>query len=425
MIRPLAILAALLISAPLCASAADADTVRHGLATKVDTMYAKWLLSSSERNWTSQFKGPIDTLAGATLGVSDEVIKQRLAALDRRTPMDLRYTQDVKNAIAMYVVRKKDLVSRVMGRGRYYFPIFEAALDQYNLPIELRALPMIESALNPLATSPAGAKGLWQFMYATGKLQGLEIGSYVDERSDPVKSTDAACRYLLKLHDMFDSWELALAAYNAGPGNVTKAIRASGGKTNYWEIRPYLPRETRSYVPNFIAANYALAYGGLHGIYPDMPPATFFDVDTVQVTATLDLTQASNHFSVDPALLKVLNPMYKLNVIPAPRDGKMYPLVLPKAAVASFQECADSAYAASAPGRSSVAPASETASEAPTASTPPPAAAPSTRRTHTVRSGETLSSISKKYGTKVSDIQKWNGLRGTTIQIGQRLVVKK
>lgn len=381
-------------------------------------MYAKWALSSSQRNWVSQFKGPADSLAGASLAVSDEVLKQRLAVLDKRSPMDLRYTPDVRNAIAMYVVRKKDLVARVMGRGRYYFPIFEAGLDRYDLPLELRALPMIESALNPLATSPAGAKGLWQFMYATGKLQGLEIGSYVDERSDPVKSTDAACRYLKRLYDMFGNWELALAAYNAGPGNVSKAIRASGGKTNYWEIRPYLPRETRMYVPNFIAANYALAYGGLHGIKPDLPPATFFDVDTVNVTATLDLNVAAAKFSVDTTLLKVLNPMYKLQVIPAPRDGKMYALVLPRAAVASFQECADSAYAASNKTR--------VRAEAPEPQTTTASSAPaSSPKRHTVRSGETLSAIARKYGVRVSDIQKWNGLRGTTIQIGQRLIVKK
>jgi membrane-bound lytic murein transglycosylase D len=318
----------------------------------------------------------------------------------------------------MYVLRKKDLVARVMGRGRYYFPIFEAGLDRYDLPLELRALPMIESALNPLATSPAGAKGLWQFMYATGKLQGLEIGSYVDERSDPVKSTDAACRYLKRLYEMFGNWELALAAYNAGPGNVSKAIRASGGKNNYWEVRPYLPRETRMYVPNFIAANYALAYGGLHGIKPDLPPATFFDVDTVNVTATLDLNVAAAEFSVDTTLIKVLNPMYKLQIIPAPRDGKMYPLVLPRAAVASFQECADSAYAASNKAR--------VRAEAPEIQTTTVSSAPaSSPKRHTVRSGETLSAIARKYGVRVSDIQKWNGLRGTTIQIGQRLIVKK
>jgi membrane-bound lytic murein transglycosylase D len=381
-------------------------------------MYAKWALSSSQRNWVSQFKGPADSLAGASLAVSDEVLRQRLAVLDKRSPMDLRYTPDVRNAIAMYVLRKKDLVARVMGRGRYYFPIFEAGLDRYDLPLELRALPMIESALNPLATSPAGAKGLWQFMYATGKLQGLEIGSYVDERSDPVKSTDAACRYLKRLYDMFGNWELALAAYNAGPGNVSKAIRASGGKTNYWEIRPYLPRETRMYVPNFIAANYALAYGGLHGIKPDLPPATFFDVDTVNVTATLDLNVAAAEFSVDTTLLKVLNPMYKLHVVPAPRDGKMYALVLPRAAVASFQECADSAYLATSKARTRPEIPEQTATAANSSSSSSP-------KRHTVRSGETLSAIARKYGVRVSDIQKWNGLRGTTIQIGQRLIVKK
>lgn len=407
-----------LLAASFIGSAVSMDTARFGLATKVDTMYAKWVLSSSQRNWVSQFKGPADSLAGASLAVSDEVLKQRLAVLDKRSPMDLRYTPDVRNAIGMYVLRKKDLVARVMGRGRYYFPIFEAGLDRYDLPLELRALPMIESALNPLATSPAGAKGLWQFMYATGKLQGLEIGSYVDERSDPVKSTDAACRYLKRLYEMFGNWELALAAYNAGPGNVSKAIRASGGKNNYWEVRPYLPRETRMYVPNFIAANYALAYGGLHGIKPDLPPATFFDVDTVNVTATLDLNVAAAEFSVDTTLIKVLNPMYKLQIIPAPRDGKMYPLVLPRAAVASFQECADSAYAATNKTR--------VRAETPEIQTTTVSSAPaSSPKRHTVRSGETLSAIARKYGVRVSDIQKWNGLRGTTIQIGQRLIVKK
>jgi len=407
-----------LLAASFIGSAVSMDTARFGLATKVDTMYAKWVLSSSQRNWVSQFKGPADSLAGASLAVSDEVLKQRLAVLDKRSPMDLRYTPDVRNAIGMYVLRKKDLVARVMGRGRYYFPIFEAGLDRYDLPLELRALPMIESALNPLATSPAGAKGLWQFMYATGKLQGLEIGSYVDERSDPVKSTDAACRYLKRLYEMFGNWELALAAYNAGPGNVSKAIRASGGKNNYWEVRPYLPRETRMYVPNFIAANYALAYGGLHGIKPDLPPATFFDVDTVNVTATLDLNVAAAEFSVDTTLIKVLNPMYKLQIIPAPRDGKMYPLVLPRAAVASFQECADSAYAATNKTRVRA----ETPKIQTTTASSAPASSP---KRHTVRSGETLSAIARKYGVRVSDIQKWNGLRGTTIQIGQRLIVKK
>ena len=420
MLRVLFLGALMAVTAPLRAESSDTTALRFGLATKVDTMYAKWALNSSQRNWVSQFKGPVDSLAGASLGVSDDVLKQRLAVLDKRSPMDLRYTPDVRNAVAMYVVRKKDLVARVMGRGRYYFPIFEAALDRYNLPLELRALPMIESALNPLATSPAGAKGLWQFMYATGKLQGLEIGSYVDERSDPVKSTDAACRYLKRLYDMFGNWELALAAYNAGPGNVSKAIRASGGKTTYWEVRPYLPRETRMYVPNFIAANYALAYGGLHGIRPDLPPATFFDVDTVNVTSTLDLNVAAAELGVDTLLMKVLNPMYKLHVVPAPRDGKMYPLVLPRAAVASFQECADSAYLATSKARVRAEIPEQTASSATsTASTG------SSPKRHTVRSGETLSTIARKYGVKVSDIQRWNGLRGTTIQIGQRLIVKK
>ncbi|HAG06384.1 MAG TPA: lytic transglycosylase, partial [Cryomorphaceae bacterium] len=281
----------------------DSLVPKFPLANKADSLYARWLTSRAEQTFVHHAIKGVDTAAADILGVSDAVIAQRLATLDQRSPMDLRFTPDVKNSIQFYLGRRKEFLGRVIGRSTYYFPIFEAALDRYNMPMELKYLPIIESAMNPSATSPVGAKGLWQFMYATGKLQGLEISSYVDERMDPVKSTDAACRYLKKMFDMFGSWEMALAAYNAGPGNVSKAIRYSGGKTTYWEIRPFLPRETRNYVPAYIAAVYAMNYAGLHGVRAEMPPTTFFDVDTINATEPVGLYDIAQVLSIDSTLI--------------------------------------------------------------------------------------------------------------------------
>ena len=395
----------------------DSLVPKFPLANKADSLYARWLTSRAEQTFVHHAIKGADTAAADILGVSDAVIAQRLATLDQRSPMDLRFTPDVKNSIQFYLGRRKEFLGRVIGRSTYYFPIFEAALDRYNMPMELKYLPIIESAMNPSATSPVGAKGLWQFMYATGKLQGLEISSYVDERMDPVKSTDAACRYLKKMYDMFGSWELALAAYNAGPGNVSKAIRYSGGKTTYWEIRPFLPRETRNYVPAYIAAVYAMNYAGLHGVRADMPPTTFFDVDTINATGPVGLYDVAQVLSIDSTLITVLNPQYKLHHVPGPKDGKVYSFVVPKAAMPAYVAYADTLYATTAQRlkKAPLPPLTQVASGA---------TSRSSTSYHTVRSGDTLGAIAKKYGVRVSDLQRWNGLRGTTIRIGQKLKVR-
>ncbi len=406
---------ALTFTLSLFGHSGDSLVPKFPLANKADSLYARWLNSRAEQTFVHHAIKGNDSAASDILGVSDAVVAQRLATLDQRSPMDLRFTPDVKNSIQFYLGRRKEFLSRVIGRSTYYFPIFESALDRYNMPMELKYLPIIESAMNPSATSPVGAKGLWQFMYATGKLQGLEISSYVDERMDPYKSTDAACRYLKKMYDMFGSWELALAAYNAGPGNVSKAIRYSGGKTTYWEIRPYLPRETRNYVPAFIGAVYAMNYAGLHGVKAEMPPTTFFDVDTIHATAAVGLYDVAQVLSIDSTLITLLNPQYKLQHVPGPKEGKTYSFVIPKNAIPAYIAFSDTLYAT-------------TAFRLKKAPLPPPtqvaSGSGSSARIHTVRSGDTLGAIAKKYGVRVSDLQRWNGLRGTTIRIGQKLKVR-
>ena len=229
----------------------------------------------------------------------DFVYESRLAKLDAVSPFDLIYNPHVKGFIELYAVRKRELVSRMMGLSQLYYPMFEEVFDKHNIPLELKHLAVIESALNPNARSRCGATGLWQFMYPTGKMYGLNVSSYIDERSDVYKATEAAAEYLKSLYNMFGDWQMVLAAYNAGPGTISKAIRRSGGKKTYWEIRPFLPLETQAYVPAFIAANYVMNFPVEHNIYASTPRKTYFEVDTAilkepmtfgQISAALDIS---------------------------------------------------------------------------------------------------------------------------------------
>jgi len=211
----------------------------------------------------------------------DSIYRKRIAFLDASTPLELDYNPVVRRYIDLYTVRKREQVSRMLGLAQYYFPMFEEVLDKYDMPLELKYLAVVESALNPNAKSRVGATGLWQFMYTTGKIMGLNANSYVDERSDPYRSTIAACEYMTRLYKTFGDWNLVLAAYNSGPGTVNKAIRRSGGKRSYWELRAYLPRETAGYVPAFIAATYTMKYAKEHNLYPKNVAPHFASVDTV------------------------------------------------------------------------------------------------------------------------------------------------
>lgn len=351
--------------------------------------------------------------------IPDSVFESRLRRLNSQTPLRLTYNREVRQYIEMYL-RKPQLVARMMGLSQLYFPIFEEVFDKYNMPLEIKYLAMVESALNPRATSVAGAQGLWQFIYSTGKLMGLQITSYVDERNDPYKSTEAAARFLRQLHRWFNDWDLALAAYNSGPGNVTKAIRRSGGKTNYWELRPYLPRETAGYVPAFIAVNYVINYAHEHGIYPLEPAITFYDLDTVVVREPIDLRHLAEILDMPIDLLSFLNPHYRQYIVPS-NDRDQYFIALPRHKWGLFIANEDTIYAFLRENTRSY---TEIASRLKPGDDTPDLTQ-RTRIVHKVKRGESLGAIARRYNVSMSDIRTWNKLRGNNIHPNQKLIIYK
>lgn len=340
----------------------------------------------------------------------DSVYAQRIAYLNSQTPFELTYNKEVKNFIYLYANKKRNLTARMLGLAEIYFPMFEEALDRYNMPLEIKYLAIVESALNPAAGSHMGAKGLWQFMYGTGKVYGLKVSSMVDDRYDPYKSTIAACEHLTDLYDIYGDWSLALAAYNSGAGNVNRAIRRAGGTKNYWAVWPFLPRETRGYVPAFIAVNYIMNYPAEHNIYPMRPGMFYYDIDTVTVTDILAFDQLNEMLGIPMDELKFLNPQFKLGIIPA-TDGKTYVVRIPRKFVADFITNQDSLYAFKTKKgieRDKLLAEVKKAKD---------------RNIHIVRSGESLGLIAKKYHVYVSQIKHWNNLRSNTIYPGQKLVL--
>ena len=335
-----------------------------------------------------------------------EDYQSRLAILDEKTPFDLNYNTTVEAFVHLYVSKRRELSSRCVGRSEQYFPLFEEVFDKYNLPLELKYLAVVESALDPKARSRAGATGLWQFMYGTGKNFGLDINSYVDERSDPVKSTEAAAKYLSYLYNMFGDWNLALAAYNCGEGRVARAIRRSGGKNNYWDIYPFLPRETRGYVPAFIAVNYLFAHHKEHLI--TATPAEFysFEIDSVHVHQKTSFKDIAEILELDEKTIQDLNPVYRLNMVPGYDDYQT--LYLPKTKVGLWVANEDTIKALLAKKQ-------ETKTEE--------VEAPKEVIYYTVRSGDFLGKIASRYGCSVRQIQYWNGMSGTNLKPGQKLVL--
>ena len=249
-----------------------------------------------------------DIIGNPIQAVTSDLLKLRLSTLNESTPFNLAYNPALEKVINGYLKYRKKYYPALMAKAKYYFPMFEQYLDQYDIPLEMKYLAIVESALRPKARSGVGASGLWQFMYGTGKQFNLKVSSYVDERHDPVKATIAACKYLSQLHRIFGDWDLALAAYNSGPGNVSKAIKRSGGFTNYWNIRPYLPSETAGYVPAFYATMYIFEYAKEHDIYSELPKFFQFQTDTVRVKTTITFNQISEIIKVDEEVLTFLNP---------------------------------------------------------------------------------------------------------------------
>lgn len=337
----------------------------------------------------------------------------RLEKLNANSPFSLVYNVYVNDYIKLYAKRRKKITGKMLGLAPRYFPIFEEALDKYNIPLELKYLAIVESALNPKAKSRVGATGLWQFMYPTGKMFGLEVTSYYDERSDVYKSTDAACRYLKYLHNMYHDWDLVLAAYNSGPGNVNKAIRRSGGKRTYWEIRPFLPRETRGYVPAFIAVNYVMSYASEHNIYPIKPDVSCFNVDTVLVKDHVSFSQLSESLDIPIKYIEYLNPTYKQSFIP--NTGNAKTLCLPSEKIGDFltNETIIYAHKTTQDIKDSIAVAQNRVI------TPKKGNAVVYR----VKSGDVLGKIAQRYHCRVSQLKNWNNLRSDRLRVGQKLYV--
>jgi membrane-bound lytic murein transglycosylase D len=352
----------------------------------------------------------LDTKEKPTEKIPTAILKRRLKQLDNTTPFFIEYNPILENVINSYLKYRKKYYPRLMAKAEYYFPMFETYLNQFDIPLEMKYLAIVESALNPKARSKVGARGLWQFMYLTGKQYKLHVNSYVDERQDPIKATIAACTYLSDLHTIFGDWDLALAAYNSGPGNVSKAIKRSGGYKNYWNLRQYLPRETASYVPAFYATMYIFKYAKEHGLAPETPPIYHFATDTIHVKRTISFDQIAETTGIDTEMLAFLNPAYTLDIIPYIKD-KNYVVTLPRNATVTFLTKEKEVYA--------LADVDAAKREKPL----PKYLELNKRIRYKVRNGDYLGRIAKKFGVRVSQVKKWNRLRNNNLKIGQRLTV--
>jgi membrane-bound lytic murein transglycosylase D len=371
---------------------------------------------SADREKLNIYKFPPDSIPV----YSEDTYRKRMSKLDALSPFGLVYNESVKAYIDLYARNRRTLTSRMLGLSQLYFPLYEEKLANYGLPLELKYLSIIESALNPTAKSKAGAGGLWQFMYRTGLNYNLNVNSYVDDRFNPELSTDAACRLLKNLHGMYKDWSLALAAYNAGPGNVNKAIRRAGGAMDYWSIRPYLPQETQGYVPAFIAVTYVMSHHAEHNIFPAQPKYFNYEIDSVYITANVTFEQISKIVSVPQDDIRFLNPMYLKGVIPG--SARPYPLYLPRKAIGEFmanerllyKTLENTVVVQADSAQKIISDIKEEVSQVPTEKK---------QVSYTVQKGDYISLIARKFQVKVSEIMEWNNLKSETLFIGQKLTI--
>lgn len=375
-------------------------------------------LSDLLHDWQIDFSSfQNDCQQGSNVVFNDSIYIQRLHNMP--SFMELSYNHVVRSYIDMYADRKRSQVAYMLALGDYYFPMFEQMLDKYGLPLELKYLPVIESALNPVAVSRVGATGLWQFMLKTGKGYGLEINSLVDERRDPIKSSEAAARYLKDLYTIYQDWNLVIAAYNCGPGNVNKAIARSGGKRDYWEIYFHLPRETRGYVPAFIAANYIMNYYADHNICP-VRINDYVALDTVHVSEEIHLQQISDILDIPLTELRRLNPQFKRDIIPG--NYKSYALNLPTKKMIAFIDQKDSI---TNYRRSEFLTHRLSTDRYISNNYNIPTSSDGTYVYYKVRRGDNLSKIAQRNGVTVSQLKSWNNLKSSRITAGKRLIVNK
>ena len=384
-------------------------TVPAEFDNTLDYMLQSWVI---QRLSTLNCKSGNDNIA-----VSDSVYKIRLSKMP--CLMEMPFNNTVRSFIDLYTVRKRKQVEYMLGMSNYYFPMFEQILSQNNLPLELKYLSIIESALNTTIVSRMGAAGLWQLMIGTGRMYGLEINSLVDERLSPVKATNAAAHFMKDLFAIYGDWNLVIASYNCGPGNVNKAIRRSGGKRDYWKIYPFLPKETRSYVPIFIAANYSMHYATEHNLCPaivNMPVLT----DTVMVHQRIHLEQIASVLNLPIEEVRLLNPQYRKDIIPG--NIKPYELCLPLNYANTFIDKFNEIVSYKAEElinnrRSEIEIQQSALNLIPGGS--------GRVIYYKVKSGQTLGSIAARYGVSITKLKRWNNIRGNTIQVGKRIKIIK
>lgn len=390
-----------------------ATFVRHEKVAKIDNLWIKELTSSELYDEMYNAIENFDSEQSVEFELSTDLLKNRLRLLDEKSVFNIEYNPALENTIKAYLKNRKRTYERLMALSEYYFPLFEEKLAKYNIPLELKYLAIVESALNPRAVSRMGAGGLWQFMLPTGRAYNLNVDSYVDERYDPIKATEAACQYLSSLHKMYGDWDLALAAYNAGPGNVNKAIRRSDGMKNYWNIRKNLPRETQGYVPAFVATMYVFEYHKEHNITPQKATVKRIETDTIHLKRKVSFEQISDLVDISVDEIRFMNPSYKLDIIPYSSEKPNY-VRLPIDRVGLFVSNEDKIYAYVDAEKDKLEKAIPFKEEV---------IAKSGTRYHTIRKGENLGSIARKYGVTVNNLKKWNNIAGSTIQAGKKLKI--
>ncbi len=413
----------------------------------------RWLKQIADASLSNEMFFDIENMnidEKVSYNLDTELLKKRLHKLDVQSPFVIEYNPALENVIKSFLKNRSKSFERQMAIAEYYFPLFEEKLSKYNLPLEIKYLAIVESALQPKAKSKVGAGGLWQFMPETGRQYKLNITTYVDERHDPIKSTEAACHYMLNMYEIFGDWSLVLASYNCGPGNVSKAIRRSGGKTDYWEIRKYLPRETANYLPAFLATMYIYEFKKEHGLVAHKAEMKYAETDTVMVKQAMTFKQISDLLDISEAQLEYLNPIYKAKYIPSINNEYFY-LRLPKNKIGIFVSNEEKIYgylayleqekinkiqlALQAKKRDSIA---KQDSLAITANLIDKNSDTSEyeevikKRTkevvskdyHKVKKGETLSEIADKNKVSIINLRKWNNIKGSNINAGQSLVIQ-
>jgi membrane-bound lytic murein transglycosylase D len=391
--------------------------VHDKIASCVDSLWMKELTNLDLYNELSVDIKTINIDEKVDFELPTALLKSRLKELDAKSPFNIEYNQGLENIIKSFLKNRKKSFERLMAISEYYFPLFEEALARQNVPLEIKYLAVVESALNPKAVSRVGATGLWQFMFQTGKQYNLNIDSYVDERSDPIKSSDAAALYMSNMYKIFGDWDLVLASYNSGPGNVAKAIRRSGGQQNYWNIRKNLPKETQGYVPAFLATMYIYEYHAAHGIVPNRAIVKHFATDTIQIKHQISFKQIADLIDIPIAQLQLLNPSYKRDVIPYVKGTQNF-LRLPNDKIAIYTSNEDKIYAyvqhelskKERPYQSTIAVNNNTDSRAKT-------------KYYKVKRGDNLSSIANKFGVTKQVLKEWNNLKGSSVSRGKNLKI--